>query len=729
MQRGAFSVRGLLPFVAASLRLVAMAALLPQEIAAQALPAEISTTHFLITVNGQPVDVAHAAANYYFVNFDVAKSTQISITAETDDYWARGVEVQPWRLGIRPARKGKTITFRLDHPAKLSITRPGDYLDGAEMLFLFANKPETNPPAAAAPGLRYYGPGLHHENIDAKSGDNIYLAPGAVILGSLNLWGVENVRVFGRGIILYDGPQKPDDDDGWIHLPNWHAIVMDNAHHISIEGITCVVRSRTWMIQMKDSRDILFDNVKVVGGSTSNANQDGMDWLGGGDTIVSDSFFRAADDVFAMQGNWEGYSPEAMSIPGHLVSNILIEDSVLSTSISNVVRAAWPHKSFESHTFEMRNTDVLHMGLGGCGVPFALLEIWADPGGTGHPSGFTFNNIRMDDWYSLVQLHQPSPSISDVYLRDIFALESPSLVPSVFKGSVSGVTFDNVTLANKLVEKAEDVPLELESGASAPTFNKVKGPHAAFIYSRGLIAPHRAVHFDASTSRAGDAKIVSYLWSFGDGTHARGRSVKHAFPDDEGTLLDRSGRFRVLLETIDENGRVSWAYEPIVVADSLQHAAAVVKTEPGLSYSYFEGAQLTLANLVQKSEVYLGFSDQLSTTMRHRAGDYGLVFEGFLDVPADGGYTFTLLSNDAGSIKIDSAPVATSPAPWPQVCGSEGNAVQPTKGSIALRAGKHRIHVAMTHSTGEDGFAVLWQGPGIELAPIPATALSHSAIR
>jgi hypothetical protein len=79
------------------------------------------------------------------------------------------------------------------------------------MLFLFGNKPEGDAPQPDALGVRYYGPGVHRGGIDAKSGDVIYLARGAVVLGGVNLWQVENVRVFGRGVVLYDGPQNPDD--------------------------------------------------------------------------------------------------------------------------------------------------------------------------------------------------------------------------------------------------------------------------------------------------------------------------------------------------------------------------------------------------------------------------------------------------------------------------------------------------------------------------------------
>jgi hypothetical protein len=693
------------------------------------LPNEIATSRFAVKVNGREVAVAHAAANYYFANFDARRPATVSVTAPTDDYWARGVEVQPWRLGIRPRLRGRTISFRLDGPAKISITRPGDFLAGAEMLFLFANKPEKDSPRADAAGVRYFGRGVHRGGIDAKSGDVFYLAPGAVVLGGLNIWQVENVRVFGRGVIVYDGPQNPNDDTGWIHKPDWHAIVMDNARHISIEGVTCVVRSRTWMIQMKDSRDVRFDNVKVIGGSAGNANQDGMDWLGGGDTVVRDSFFRAADDVFAMQGNWEGYSPEAMAIPGHQVSNITIEDSVVSTSISNIVRAAWPHKTFDSHHFVMRNVDVLHMGLGGCVVPFALLEIWADPDGHGTHSDYLFDDVRLEDWYSLVQLRQPAQGIENVRLRDVTALESGSLVPSTLKGSVNGVSFDNVALAGRLVEKDGDVPLEVMDEANAPAYNGGRRvAQAGFTYSAGLITPGRTARFAAGRPLPGEPRIARYEWSFGDGTRATGRVVQHAFPDAEGTLWDHSGRFRVLLRTVDANGRSSWAYEPVVVGRSLQAAVTGVSSEPGVRNTYMEGADLSADELPRSVAVTAGISAGIDVAARKRSEQYGMVFEGLVDVPADGGYTFTLQGNDDGRLEVDSTVIATSPKPWPQVCGSVGNAVQAARGSVALAKGKHRIRVAMTHSLGEDRFAVLWQGPGVPLQPIPTTALSHEVV-
>lgn len=491
------------------------------------VPEEMRSQRFTMTLDGNAAPVAHAATTYEFASFEIRGDTTVAVTASTDQYWAAGVEVQPWRWGIRPTIQGRTITFTVREPGKFSISRPGDHGATAEMLFLFANAPEPDVPSPDAPGIQYIAAGVHRESINARTGDRIYLAPGAVVFGSINIWNAENVRIWGRGTVVYDGPQNPKNDEGWMHKPDWHVVVTDHARDVQISGLTLIVRSRTWMIQLLSSRNLLFDNIKVIGGCPGNANQDGIDWLGGGDTIVRDSFFRASDDIFALYGNWLGYSEEALTTPGEDVRNIVIEKCVLSTSISNIVRVSWPKKIFNSHNFTLRDSDVIHMGQGGCKVPFALLEIWADPGGHGEHTDFTFEDIRLENWYSLLQLYQAKPAIRRVNMHRIWALGTPQLVPTVQQGDIADVSLSE--------SNAVDVPMG-----------------SAFTYSADDFAATKPVHFEAS------APGSSYHWIFGDGSTADGKSVDHAFLDTAGTLRDGSGRYRVLLQTTDAVGHTRW---------------------------------------------------------------------------------------------------------------------------------------------------------------------------
>ena len=163
-----------------------------------------------------PSNVAHAAASYDFVNFDVTGPVSIAITAAEPGFWDKGVDIEPWRLGIRPVRDGQTIRFKIAGPQKLSISRPGDFLNHATMLFVFAGEPPAPPPPASSFRACDSSRASITRASIPQSGDTYYLAPGSYFYGSLNLWKVSDVKVLGRGTIVYEGTQDPNSDEGWM---------------------------------------------------------------------------------------------------------------------------------------------------------------------------------------------------------------------------------------------------------------------------------------------------------------------------------------------------------------------------------------------------------------------------------------------------------------------------------------------------------------------------------
>jgi hypothetical protein len=207
------------------------------------VPQEMRSTAFTVMVNGKSVDTAHAAASYDYVSFDATSPVVVEITATEAGFWDKGVDIQPWRLGLRPIRQGQTIRFRLAGPAKLSISQPGDFLNHAKILFLFAGTPP--PPMPRNPEIHVYLPGVYRQSLNPKSGETLYLAPGSYFYGSLNLWQVHDVKVLGRGTIVYEGSQDPSSDEGWMQRPDWHCIGALEARNVEIDGLTCIVRART----------------------------------------------------------------------------------------------------------------------------------------------------------------------------------------------------------------------------------------------------------------------------------------------------------------------------------------------------------------------------------------------------------------------------------------------------------------------------------------------------
>jgi len=682
------------------------------------VPPEMRSTAFTVRVNGQPVDVAHAAASYEYVSFDGTGSMDVEITAAEPGFWDKGVDIQPWRLGLRPTRQGQTIRFRLTGPAKLSISRPGDFLNHARMLFLFAGTPP--PPQPRDPKIHVYQPGVYHQSLNPKSGETYYLAPGSYFFGSLNLWKVDNVKILGRGTIVYEGTQDPNGDDGWMQKPDWHCVGALEAHNVDISGLTCIVRSRTWSIQMKDSIGFTYDDLRVIGGNPGNANQDGMDWLGGGDSVVRNAFIRSSDDDFAMEGNWDGYKDEDMLRPGHDVANILIMNSVLSTSISNIVRAGWPRKIFNSRNFTLRDSDILHGGIGACGQTFGLLGFWGAQEAKGVHSQFTFENLFLDNWYSLVQLEQKQPGLHGFTFHNIWALDQPPLADSTMIGGVTDVTFDNVKYGQNRVAANADLPLVTSEGAQAAHFPAPHGPVAAFTVTPPVFAPGEEVTFTAQPTPK-----AHYAWLFGDGTQAKGRRVRHRFPDAEGTQLDGSGRFRVLLHVEDHNGGVDWAAQGVVAVGRWHDAAPVAgPTFAGLAWQIYPGAWTELPELTSKHAVFAGEGPNLHADAQGFT-HYAAAWDGFIDIPADGGYTFHLLARDGARLVIDGVEVARTGPAFAQVCGSPGNAMRYDRGSLGLRAGKHAFHLEGLHSASQGSPRLLWEGPALPLIDVPPAAYSH----
>jgi hypothetical protein len=560
--------------------------------------------------------------------------------------------------------------------------------------------------------------------LNPRSGETIYLQPGSYIFGSLNLSNVHDVKILGRGVIVYAGPQDPATDEGWMQRPDWHCIGAYQSSNIEIDGLTCIVRSRTWSIQMKDSTEIHFDDLRVIGGNPANANQDGLDWLGGGDAVVRNSFLRTSDDVIAVLGNFDGYSSEEMLRPGSDVNNVTIEDSELSTSISNIIRIGWPQKAFNSRGFTLRNSDILHAGIGACGQTFGILGMWGTNGAKGDHSAILLENLTIDNWYSLAQIEQDQAAVHGVTFRNIWVLDQPPLAPSVLRGDIKDVVFDNIKYGQTSVKNAEQVPLAISENADTPRFAEPSAFKAAFTINPALVTTKTKVRLTAATIPG-----AKYTWLFGDGTKAEGRIVKHRFTDVLGTELDGTngaGRFRVLLHVSDKSGHQDWAAQAIVVTEHLHEPASTNgETTAGLDWKIYAGAWPALPDFNKLQAVLSGSSPNLQASAQGFT-HWATVWDGLLNVPSDGGYTFLLVNRDGARLVIDGLELAQTGLPFAQVCGSPGNALRYDRGALGLRAGLHIIRIEGLNTMSSGAPRLLWEGPALSLQEIPAASYVRS---
>ena len=298
------------------------------------------------------------------------------------------------------------------------------------------------------------------------------------------------------------------------------------------------------------------------------------------------------------------------------------------------------------------------------------------------------------------------------------------------------MTFDNVKYGQTRVTSDAQVPLVISGGAAQPVYAPAPALAAAFSVEPLMLALRQKVTFTAN-----EAPGAQYMWLFGDGTSAHGRRVQHRFPDALGTELDGrngAGRFRVMLHVTDKAGHQDWAAQGIVAVG--QWHGAVKPTGPmvpGLNWKIYSGAWTELPDFSVLQPALTGQAPNLiveasGAAEAQEAGTQGLtqratVWDGWINIPADGGYTFHLIDRDGERLVIDGMEVARTGPPFGLVCGAAGNALRYDRGSIGLRAGLHAIHVEALNTATEGAPRLLWEGPGLTLADVPAPAFSHGS--
>lgn len=89
-----------------------------------------------------------------------------------------------------------------------------------------------------------------------------------------------------------------------------------------------------------------------------------------------------------------------------------------------------------------------------------------------------------------------------------------------------------------------------------------------------------------------------------------------------------------------------------------------------------------------------------------RTDSFGVIWEGDLQVPKDGDYTFAISSDDGSAVYIGGKTVVELDR-----IGGMGAA---KTGKVKLKQGSHPIRIAYFEAKGQEGIALSWSGPGLK---------------
>ena len=141
--------------------------------------------------------------------------------------------------------------------------------------------------------------------------------------------------------------------------------------------------------------------------------------------------------------------------------------------------------------------------------------------------------------------------------------------------------------------------------------------------------------------------------------------------------------------------------------------------QPGLAFEYFEGSWSILPDFTVLTPVSTGIADTPHPGYGLLEDGYGLVFSGYVEVPASGDYTFYVNSDDGSRLWIGDTLVVDND-------GLHGQTE--VSGTISLMAGYHEVSVQYFERGGGEVLQVSYEGPGIAKQVIAGSAWSHEAI-
>lgn len=252
------------------------------------------------------------------------------------------------------------------------------------------------------------------------------------------------------------------------------------------------------------------------------------------------------------------------------------------------------------------------------------------------------------------------------------------------------------------------------------------GPHAP---NQGM--PGAMLSLSANGTISGSAILWATIPTLEDANHATVDGMLRAFDaadvsrelwnSEQLTSRDRLGKFAKFCSPTIANGKVYTAtfsgkviVYGLVEPGKLRDPENPTNVVNGLDYQYYQGSWDYLPDFSQASPVKSGVLDYFSFSPIQQQDNFAIQYTGFIDIPADGYYTFYLSSDDGSKLFIGDL----------NLINNDGlHAVREVSGRIGLKAGKHAFTVTFFEKGGEQVLNLSYDGPGISKQLVPVSGI------
>ncbi len=141
------------------------------------------------------------------------------------------------------------------------------------------------------------------------------------------------------------------------------------------------------------------------------------------------------------------------------------------------------------------------------------------------------------------------------------------------------------------------------------------------------------------------------------------------------------------------------------------------KLSPGLNYNVYNGIYRSVYDWKNDEPVKSGNCPVFSLGCRERDEWYGLNFSGYIFIPSDDEYTFTVMANDGCQMKINGEELFESD-------GRKSHSLM-QRYKLAMKAGYHQIELNYYQCSDANELTVCWESSQMKKAEIPASKLFH----
>lgn len=303
--------------------------------------------------------------NYAFASFDIDQPVEVKIESENRTLFNVVLRCLEDNNVSEISKSDHVLSFKIEKPMQLIIEPNGK----KSPLLLFANPIEDFQPNLNDPNLIYFGPGEHHPDdalIWLTGNQTLYVDEGAVVHAGVHIEG-DNVAVRGRGIIC-------GDEFVWGEFAR-HLIQINKSSNVTIKDV--ILRGgATWSMVIRNSENILVDNIKVVGGRAQ--NDDGINPVNSQDVHITNCFIRTDDDCIALKG---------MDSNAFSVERITVENCILWCDRARIFLLGHESRAAYMRDLTFKNLAIVHFAM----TPFLL-----EPGENMRLENVVFEDIRIN---------------------------------------------------------------------------------------------------------------------------------------------------------------------------------------------------------------------------------------------------------------------------------------------------------------------------------------------